>query len=202
MLSNHLCEVHVDSLSAGKYEYNPISRELVAQTLDVISTIAVRPHYYSYLNHSEVTTAGGTYSSIKSLIEGSAASLLSYMRSNSNYFLSSTATPEVTVSSYSVNIIHSAIPTSTPTSQPSCGDGSEGTNVNCVPCNPGFYLSDFNQLNCEPCPLDYYTNVYGSETCTQCPSPRAAYQVGSTECTAYYLNYRFQNITANIPYTC
>ena len=192
-----MCEFNVDTLGAGTYEYDPTTRALVTQSLEVVSTVVVRPFYYAdSSSSSQGATAQETYSSLKAMIEGSASSVLSYMRTTSTHFQPSTATPTVTVSSYSMHITHSALPTSTPTSAPSCGVGSEGTSVQCTPCQPGFYLSDVSQVNCKACPLDYYSDTFGAGTCQQCSSPRAAFQLGSTECTAYYLNYRQVTIIA------
>ena len=179
-------------LSEGVYEYDPVTRALITQSLEVTATVAVRPDYYISSSSSSTTmTAGDVYSELKAQIEGSVSSVHSYMTLNSLNFQAVSSPPTVTFTSYTMSIIHSALPTSAPTSMPSCGVGAEGSNVLCTPCNPGYYLSDVGQLKCQECPLDSYSDIFGAENCKQCVSPAAAYQVGSTECNAYYLNYRY-----------
>jgi hypothetical protein len=184
----------VKVLREGVYEYDPVTRALITQSLEVTATVAVRPDYYissSSSSSSTTMTAGDVYSELKAQIEGSVSSVHSYMTLNSLNFQAVSSPPTVTFTSYTMSIIHSALPTSAPTSMPSCGVGAEGSNVLCTPCNPGYYLSDVGQLKCQECPLDSYSDIFGAENCKQCVSPAAAYQVGSTECNAYYLNYRY-----------
>lgn len=165
--------------------YDPSTRTLVTKSLDIVTTISVRPEYY---DKSQSLSLDSTYNQLVTDIQSTTTSVLTYLQSQSTYFQSSVISP-VTVSSYSVTVLRSALPTSTPTSQPSCGAGYVGNNANCVPCTPGTFLSDFNSDVCVPCALDYYSNAHGSATCTACLPPFGAYKVGSTECTAYYLNY-------------
>jgi len=170
--------------------YDPSTRSLLTKGLEVVTTLNVRPDYY---DKSGSSTVDSTYNQLTSDIQAASSAVLTELQSQSNYFQPVVAAP-VTYTSYSVVIIRSAVPTSTPTSAPSCGAGYVGDNVNCVPCEPGTYLPDFNNDVCEPCPLDYYSSTFGATSCTACPSPYGAYEVGSTECTAYYLNYSGQRL--------
>ncbi len=180
-----LAEISNGQLIIGNVVYDLTTRSLLSKGIEIVTTISVRPEYY---NKSESLTFDDTYNQIIADIQSTSAYVLTDLQSQSSYFQYAVVS-SVTFTSYSIRIMHSALPTSTPTSAPSCGAGYVGDNVNCVPCAPGFSLSDFNNDVCEPCPLDHYSNTYGSATCTACPSPYGAYKLGSTECTAYYLNY-------------
>ena len=157
--------------------YDSTSRTLLSKSLEIIATISVRPQYYDKTGKS---TLDSTYNQLVSDIQATSTSILAYLQARSTYFQPAVSSP-MTFSSYSVTVLHSGFPTSTPTSQPSCGAGYVGDNVNCVPCEPGTFLSDFSKDTCEPCPLDYYSSTYGAAACTACPSPKGAYQVGSTD---------------------
>lgn len=170
--------------------YDSTSRTLLSKSLDITVTISVRPQYYDKTGKS---TLDSTYNQLVSDIQATSTPTLAYLQARSTYFQPAVSVP-MTFSSYSVTILHSGFPTSTPTSRPSCGAGYVGDNVNCVPCEPGTFLSDFSKDICEPCPLDYYSSAYGAAICTACPSPKGAYQVGSTHCAAYYLNYSGQRL--------
>ncbi len=188
LLSDVVTEITNTQLILGIYD--PSTRSLLSKGLEVITTISVRPKYY---DKSGSFTLDSTYDRIVSDIQATSSSVLNLLQSQSVYFQPAVYS-SVIFSSYSVKVLHSGYPTSTPTSQPSCGAGFIGDSVNCVPCVPGTFLSDFNKDVCEPCPLDHYSNDYGSVACTVCPSPYGAYHVGSTECTAYYLNYSGQQL--------
>lgn len=170
--------------------YEPSTRTLLNKGLEIVTTLSVRPVYY---DKSRSLSLESTYNQLVADIQATSTSILTQLQTHSTYFQPAVVSP-ATYTSYRVTILHSALPTSTPTSRPSCGAGYVGDNINCVPCEPGTYMSDFTKDVCEPCPLDHYSSAYGAATCTACPSPHGAFEVGSAECTAYYLNYSGQRL--------
>lgn len=78
-------------------------------------------------------------------------------------------------------------PSSIPTSAPSCGLGHEGTHGSCIPCEPGYYLSDREWEYCRKCEMDYIQPHSAQSDCTKCEYPLATMQTGSTKCDAWGL---------------
>ena len=95
------------------------------------------------------------------------------------------------VVNYTVIILHSPFPTSTPTSQPSCSAGTDGLTDTCIPCEPGFYSNVASKKyspHCQPCPQGTYSDEYRSGSCKQCPYPTTTYREGLDKCFSYSLN--------------
>lgn len=82
----------------------------------------------------------------------------------STAFTTVTSKPAV-VSAATIATLHSPRPTSMPTSQPSCGEGSFGNPGNCGPCSPGYY-SHPGSSTCIPCPKGKYSSAFGSKQCS------------------------------------
>ena len=105
----------------------------------------------------------------------------------------------VTVTSSSVDsvydtvIVHSSKPTSTPTSQPSCGTGSEIDGDGCRYCGPGYITPIYNTESCIPCPVGFYATGMRNFECTQCSYPWTTVFEGSASCEAlgFDVNYTF-----------
>jgi len=91
------------------------------------------------------------------------------------------------LSSMTTVILHSAHPTSAPSSVPSCAAGSFGEKTHCGQCPPGKYSSIGGQSECTQCPVGTYSDAYGLLTCKKCPWPSYTSFEGQTVCGEIYL---------------
>ncbi len=89
---------------------------------------------------------------------------------------------------YDTVIVHSSKPTSTPTSQPSCGTGSEIDGDGCKYCGPGYITPIYNTESCIPCPAGYYATGIRNFECTPCTYPWTTVFEGSASCQALWFN--------------
>ena len=89
---------------------------------------------------------------------------------------------------YETVIVKSALPTGTPTSQPSCGTGSEIDGDGCKYCGPGYITPIYNTESCIPCPTGYYAEGKRNFECTPCTYPWTTVFEGSSSCEAVWFN--------------
>ncbi len=158
-------------------------RELLTKRLRIIVGLSVNPVYIDADN-----STSGVYSSLKSALVASNALILNDMQAQSSYFMN-VSVSGVSVSSYVVGVSHSALPTSTPTSQPSCGIGSsQDGGTGCTQCAIGYYTDTLNADLCTICPIDTYNNAIGSDHCEACPAFTANTKEGSHDCHCIYLH--------------
>lgn len=72
-------------------------------------------------------------------------------------------------SDYTAIYLHTPLPSSQPTSSPSCvvGHFGEGGSKGCQPCAPGTYLGTdmIGELSCRSCPMDSFNNEFGASKC-------------------------------------
>ncbi len=158
-------------------------RELLTKRLKIIVGLSVNPVYIDADN-----STSGVYNSLKSSITAGNALILNDMQAQSSYFLN-VSVSGVSVSSYVVGVSHSALPTSFPTSQPTCGIGSSQNSVSgCTQCAIGYYTDKLNANLCSICPIDTYNTAVGSDHCDACPAFRANTAEGSNDCHCIYLH--------------
>ena len=157
-------------------------RELLTKRLKITVGLSVNPVYIDADN-----STSGVYSSLKSALVASNALILNDMQTQSSYFMN-VSVSGITVSSYVVGVSHSALPTSTPTSQPSCGIGSSQDGGGCTQCAIGYYTDTLNADLCTICPIDTYNTAIGSDHCEACPAFTANVKEGSNDCPCIYLH--------------
>ncbi len=159
-------------------------RNLIIKRLEVDVTFNIRPQYF---NRTDAVTVADVYSAVTSRIDSSANNILVDIQSNSTYF-----TPAILVSSsfstYSTLISRSAFPSSSPTSQPTCGTGSYQIGSGCGPCAEGYYTDSLNAFQCTACPIDTYSSMPGSVQCTPCGKFTSNIYEASTDCPHFTLN--------------
>lgn len=83
--------------------------------------------------------------------------------------------------------LHSPIPSSMPTSMPSCGYGSYGPKGDCGKCPPGYYEIRFGAKSCIACPIGFYAPDFGSSSCEKCRYPYTTLNIASSACDSAVL---------------
>ena len=150
--------------------------------LDIIFNIRLQ-----YFKQTTQMTSADVYQTIISRIIASSNDSLVYLQSNSAYFANAVVL-STSYSSYSVIFSRSTYPTSTPTSQPSCGIGSYQVGSGCGSCAPGYYTDSLNAYQCNACPLDTYKSEIGSVQCSPCGKFTTNVNEASTSCPNFLLN--------------
>ena len=108
----------------------------------------------------------------------------------------------VVASTFTEQLLRTPFPTSTPTSMPSCGVGSEDGINGCEPCPKGTYRSVdmvHASITCQECPIDTYADESGLDECKSCPLPQATLKKGSASCDSFSL--RGDNTVITILFT-
>ena len=85
-------------------------------------------------------------------------------------------------------IAHSAYPTSSPSSQPTCGTGSYQVGGGCGLCAEGYYTDSSNAFQRTACPVGTYSNSVGSVECSPCEARTTNIKDASTTCPHFTLN--------------
>jgi len=93
---------------------------------------------------------------------------------------------------FSQVVLRTAFPSSTPTSQPTCGLGAydAGNGSGCGDCPPGTFRSLIEvhgDKGCDACGMDEYSATYGNAACEKCNAPASTIGTGSTSCDAFSL---------------
>ena len=175
------------------------SRELAGTSVTVTYIVSLIPYHAGmYQGNDYAYNVLKTRISTPSKYSGGSTfltTLTSHTLSSFTAFTSSSISTPTVASSYSDRILHSAKPTSYPTSMPSCGRGSEGTNANCMPCTPGNYNPHLQpnggSAQCIPCEVGLFSPGYGAEYCLECPYPYYSPLEGASRCDGVYLKFTF-----------
>jgi hypothetical protein len=176
-------------LTAGAAATAPSIRRRSLATSDVLLVYQV-----THVIPNGGTNADSIYNDLVNAISiastGSSSSLATELRSVGLPFTTTTV-PESPpdISTYSSYTEHTPLPSSTPTSAPSCGSGTEegSTSSDCNECHPGTY-SEFAGKECKECEIGSYCDTYGCISCEECPYPWTTTQTGKTSCEAIQLN--------------
>lgn len=177
-----LNEDSITYVSSKDISSRRLLRELFTKRLSLTMALIVNPH-----NIDADNSTNEVYTFLKSMMQTNNNAIFSDMQSQSVYFQNATGAV-ISFSSYKIGIMHSAVPTSTPTSQPSCGIGSINGVSNCNPCPSGYYSDSLSAVICVACPIDMYKGAIGSGYCIPCPTFKANLVEGSNDCPYIYLN--------------
>jgi len=82
---------------------------------------------------------------------------------------------------------HSPVPSSAPTSRPSCSLGSFGPDGGCGMCPPGYYGTAWGQVSCAACPVGFYSSAPSMISCTKCRYPYTTLSIASRTCDSAIL---------------
>ena len=167
-------------------QYSPIhdQRMLIIKRLELAVTFSIRTQYF---NHTNEVSSADIFNAVTSRIDSTSSDILSDLQSDSTYFANAIVL-STTSSSYSLMQSRSAYPSSSPTSQPSCGLGSSQVGSGCGPCLEGYYSDSLNAFECTACPLDTYNTMIGSVQCTPCGAFAANIHEASTSCPHFALH--------------
>ena len=115
--------------------------------------------------------------------------LLSKAYSSNNTILQAATLPSnpITVSNYTVSIVHSAFPTSTPTSHPSaaCHPGAYWFQGVCKQCEAGMMSDGYHAVSCYRCPAGTFSNGNKCDPCM----PGSFSTTKSSTCQLCQLNF-------------
>ena len=159
-------------------------RILIIKRLEIVINLNIRPQYF---NRTDPVTIEDVFNLVKLRIDASANDILTDLQTNSTYFASAIWL-STTYSSFSSVVSRSANPSSSPTSQPSCGTGSYQLGNGCGPCAEGYYSDSLNAFQCVACPIDTFSSTIGSVQCTSCEKFTSNIKDASTSCPHYTLN--------------
>ncbi len=159
-------------------------RKLIIKRLELDITFNIRLQYFNKTN--EVTVAD-VYNTVTSRINASSSDITADLKSNSTYFANAILLSK-TYSAYSSIISRSSYPTSTPTSQPTCGLGSSQVGSGCGPCAAGYYTDSLNAFQCTACAVGMYSSDIGSVECSPCGAFAANIHEASTSCPHFSLH--------------
>lgn len=164
----------------------PRSRNLVSPGVLVVTQIVVTAEKLGYSDPTSTFNAisSAISTALSTAMPTSLTSLLNTAYGSSSISISSTAQ----ASSLKSMSLHTAPPSSVPTSAPTCGDGSYGTDAHCGLCPPGTY-STGHTLKCMPCAKGYYNPHYGAKSCELCPYPSYTVLVGQSACNGFNLKF-------------
>ena len=159
-------------------------RKLIVKKLQIVVTFNIRPQYF---NRTYAASSADVYNTVTLRMNSSVNNILLDLQSDSTYFASAVLL-STTFSSYSSIISRSAFPSSSPTSQPSCGTGSYQVGIGCSPCKEGYYANTLNAFQCTACPVGTYTNIEGLGQCIPCGKFTTNIKEASTGCPNFNLN--------------
>ncbi len=191
-LVEHVAGLHLDDIvnisaideSARRLDETVKRRVLSTKRLELDITFHVRPQYF---NRTDTVSVADAYSAVVSHMSTSSNDILSDLQASSGYFTSAILL-STTYSPYTSTIAHSSFPTSSPTSQPTCGTGSYQVGNGCGPCARGYYSDSLNEVQCTACPVETYSNSVGSVECSPCEARTTNIKVASTSCPHFTLN--------------
>ncbi len=159
-------------------------RVLFTKRLEVDTTFHVRPQYF---NRTDSLSVADVYSAVISRINASSYDILLDLQANSTYFADAVLL-STTYSSYTSTIVHSPYPSSSPTSQPTCGTGSYQVGDACGPCARGYFSDSLNAFKCTACPVETYSGSVGSVECSPCEALTTNIKEASSSCPYFTLN--------------
>jgi hypothetical protein len=177
-----VCEAYIQA-NNGDYTMQE-QRVLLTKKLEIDITFNIRTQYF---NRTEEMTTAEVYSIVTSRIDSSLSDILVDLQSNSTYFTTAVLISKK-YSSVSTIISRSSQPTSSPSSQPTCGAGSYQIGSGCGLCAPGYYVDSLNAFHCTACPMDTYSSNVGSEQCTPCGRFTSNINEASSNCPHFALN--------------
>jgi len=91
--------------------------------------------------------------------------------------------------------IHTPVPSSQPTSSPSCPAGFNGRG--CTPCPEGTYALP-GGTGCIQCPRGTYSDSPGSGSCTACQWPWTTFDVGASACKSISINISIETLAGTL----
>jgi len=162
-------------------------------TTVLVLTYRVKASLQELGTYSDATSA---YESLKQQItdasSGANCTLEQRLQSSGGSFSEATvpagSTP--TFSAFEEIYLHTPVPSSQPSSSPSCPAGFNG--LGCSPCPEGTYSLP-GALECIDCPDGTYSDLPGSGSCTDCHWPWTSFEDGSRGCESIKLDFSVGN---------
>ena len=176
---SYITDVIIRDVSSRRTLLMLSTRFLTTKKLLITMVLSLNPDRIN-----PTSSAYDVFITLKNSIDSSNTAILSELQSQSTYFQTVTIST-ITYSDYEVVFLHSAYPSSTPTSRPTCGTGSYQVDNNCGYCFAGYFTDTLNAISCTACPIGTYNTRASSTACSPCPVFTSNIVEASTSCPQF-----------------